>query len=81
MQPGQRIRNAVLPKIIAGRHLAAETVAAESYGHLVGDVGSGLDENGNMQAGEAQSIGNGAFVAEVGQRNDDAIDAMAVLLK
>ena len=81
MQRGNRIRNAVLPQIIAGRHLAAEAVAAKLDGHLLRIVGRGLDQHRNVQVRQAQGIGNRALFAEIRQSHDDAIDAIAIFLE
>ena len=78
VQRGDRVRNAVLPQIVAGRHLAAEAVAAERNGHLLGIVGRGLDQHRHVQIRQAQGIGNGALFAEVRQGHDDAVDAIAI---
>ena len=74
VQRGERIRDAVLRQIIAGRHLAAEAVAAVGDGHFAGRIGRGLDQHGDVQLGQAQRIGDGALVAEIGQGDDDAVD-------
>ncbi len=75
MQRGERVRDAVLHQVIAGRHLAAEAIAAVGDGHFAGGIGRGLNQHGYIQTRAAQGIGNGAFVAEVGQSDDNAIDA------
>ena len=43
VQRGERVRNAVLRQVIAGRHLAAEAVAAVGDGHLAGRIGGRLN--------------------------------------
>ena len=65
VQPGQRIRNAILAEIIAGRHLAAEAVAAVQDGHLGGIVGSSLHEHRDIEPGQTHCVGDGALVTEV----------------
>ena len=81
VQRGERIRDAILREIVAGGHLAAEAVAAVGDAHLGGGIGRGLDEYGDVQSGPAQRVGDGAFVAEIGQRHDDAVDFGGVLLE
>ncbi len=74
MQRGERVGDAVLLEIVAGRHFAAEAVAAIGDGHLAGRVGRGLDQDGNVERGEAKRVGDGTLVAEIGQGDDDAVD-------
>ena len=78
VQRGDRVRNAVLPQIVAGRHLAAEAVAAERDRHLAGIVRRGLDQHRHVQIGQAQGIGDGPLFAEVRQGHDHAVDAIAI---
>ena len=65
-------------QIIAGRHLAAEAVAAELDGHFRRGIRRGLHQHGNVQIGQAQRIGDGALLAEIRQGDDHAVDAVAV---
>jgi hypothetical protein len=44
-------------------------------------VGRGLDQHRHLQVGEAERIGEAALFAEVGQRDDDAVDLGGVRLK
>ena len=81
VQRGQRVRNAVLLEVVAGRHLAAEAVAAVADGHQSGRVGRGLHQHGHVEVGQAQRVGDGALVAEIRQRDDDAVDLVAVALE
>ena len=81
VQCRNRIRNAVLVQVVARRHLSAEAVAAERDRHLVGIVGRRLNQNRNAEIGEAQRVGDGALFAEVGQRDNDAVNAVAILLE
>jgi hypothetical protein len=74
----QRVANAVLAQVVAGRHLAAEAVAPVLDRQLVGGVGRRLHQHRNAEIGEAQRVGDRALVAEVGQGDDDAVDAVAV---
>ena len=81
VQRGQRVGNAVLHHVVAGAHLAAEAVAARGDGHGVGAVGRGLHQHRNLQPGEPDRIDDAALFAEVGQRDDDAVDLFGVLLE
>src|SRR5581483_8308947 len=78
VQGSERVRNAVLPQIVAGGHLAAEAVAAVSDRHFRGIVRRGLNEHRNAQIGEPQSIRNRALLAEVGQSHNNPVDAVTV---
>ena len=42
--------------------------------HFTGLIRRGLNQHGNMQAGKAKGVGDGAFVAKIRQRDDHAID-------
>ena len=79
VQRRQRVRNAILHQVIAGRHLAAEAVAAVVDGHLARRIRRGLHQHRHVQVRHAQRIGDGALVAEIRQRDDDAVDLAAVL--
>ena len=68
-------------QVVAGRHLAAERVAPVGDGHLGRVVGEGVDQHRHVQAGPAQGVGDGALVAEVGQRDQHAVDLVAVRLE
>ena len=81
VERGERIGDAVLREIVAGRHLAAEAIAAVGDGHLAGRIGRGLHQHGHVETGHAQGIGDGALVAEIGQCDDDAVDCVAMLLE
>ena len=74
MQRGERIRNAVLREIVAGRHLAAEAVAAVAMVILPGSSGVAWISTGTCRSARRKRIGDGALVAEVRQRDDDAVD-------
>ena len=74
-----RVGNAVLPQVVAGRHLAAEAVAPVGDLHVVGAVGRGLHQHRHLQRGVADSVGDAALFAEVRQRHDDAVDLVAML--
>src|SRR6185369_5921222 len=81
MKCGQRIRDSVLPQVVTDRHLSAKTVAPEGNRHLRGVVWSGLNQDRHIQFCITKSIGYGAFITEVGKRNDDSVDAILVLAK
>ena len=81
VQGGERVRNAVLLEVIAGAHLAAEAVAAVADGHQAGGIGRGLHQHGHVEVGQAQGVGDGALVAEIRQRDDDAVDVVAAALE
>ena len=65
VQPGERIRDAVLPQIIADGHFAAKAVAPVADRHLAGVVIEGMNQDRHVQPGPPQGVGHGAFVAEV----------------
>ena len=75
VQRRQRIRNAVLHQVIAGRHLAAKTIAAVGDGHLARCIRAWPESARAHATRPAQRIGNRALVAEIWQRDDNAIDA------
>ena len=81
MQAREAERDPVLPEIVAGRHLAAETVAPVLDGHDLGIVIERVDEYRHPQAGPADGVGHGAFVAEVWQRDEDAVNFDGVLFE
>ncbi len=76
---GQRVGNAVLHHVVAGRHLSAEAVAAVGDLHVRGPVGSRLHQHRHLQGGEAQGIDNPPLFAEIGKCNNDAVNFVAVL--
>ena len=67
--------------LLQAAHLAAEAVAAHGDGHGVGAVGRGLHQHRNLEPGEADGVHDAALLAEVGQRDDDAVDLVGVLLE
>ena len=81
VQARQRIGNAILAQIVAGRHLSAEAVASRCNRHVGGIVGRSLHQHGHIQPGQAQRIRNGALVAEVRQSDDHAVQPLAILLE
>ena len=79
MKSRQRIRDTILAQVVAGRHLAAETVAAMQDRHLRSVVGRRLHQHRHVEPRQPQRVGDRALVAEVGQRDDHAVDPVAVL--
>jgi hypothetical protein len=79
VQPRQGERDAVLPEIVADRHLAAEAVAPVRDGHDFGIVVESMDEHGHAQPGPSKGVGHAAFVAEIGEADEDAVDAFGIL--
>ena len=78
---GERIGNAVLREVVARRHLAAEAVAPVGDGHPRRRVGGRLNQHRHVQAGQPQGVRDAALVAEIRQRDDHAVDLVAVLLE
>src|SRR5271154_1097315 len=74
---GQRVGNAILLEVVAGRHLSAKTVAAMRDGHFRGRVRRSLHQHRHIQSGEPQGICDSAFIAKVRQRNNYAVYALA----
>ena len=66
-------------RLLQARHLAAEAVAAVADGHLRRGVRRGLHQHRHVQVRRAQRVGDGALVAEIRQRDDDAVDLVAML--
>ena len=81
MQPGEREGNVVLAEVVADRHLAAERIAPVPDGHVFRVVVEGVNEHRHAQAGPAEGVGHAAFVAEVRQRDEDAVNLAGVLLE
>ena len=73
------VRNAVLHQVVAGGHLSAEAVAAIGDLHVVGAVRRGLHQHRHLQCGVADGVDDAALLAEIRQRDDDAVDLLAVL--
>jgi len=57
-------------KLVARRHLAAETVPSEGDGHLLGIVGRRLNQHWDVQVRQPQGIRNSALFAEVRQSHE-----------
>ena len=65
-------------QVVAVRHLAAERVAPILDRHVLRVVREGMDQHGHVQFGPAHGVGDGALVAKVGQRDQHAVDFVAV---
>ena len=76
---GQRVGDVVLAQVVADAHLAAEAVAAVVDGHLLRVVRERMHQHGYVEAGETDRVGNCALVAEVRERDQDAVDLVTVL--
>ncbi len=81
VQRRERVLQAVLPQVVADRHLAAEAVAPVRDRHPLAGVGEGVHEHRHVEAGPAQRVGHGSLVAEVRQRHEHAIDAIGMRAK
>ena len=75
---GERVGEAVLAQVAAGRDLAAEGVAAALQVEGGDVIGVGLQEDGHIEPGEAHRVGDALLVAEVGQHHEDTLDVLAV---
>ena len=78
MRSRQGVRDAVLPQIITGGHFSAKTVAAVRDGHFRRGIGRGLHQHRNFQPRKTHGVGDGAFVAEIRQRDDHAVNAVGI---
>jgi hypothetical protein len=76
--PGEREGVAVLPQVVADRDLAAEAVAAARRVEAAEVVRLGLDEDRHPQPALAQRLHHRLLVAEVGERDEHAVDAVGV---
>src|SRR5207248_8892960 len=81
VERGKRVRDSILSQIVAGRHFSAKAVAAERKRHFPRRIRSRLYQHGNVQPSQSHSIGDGALVAEIRKRDDDAVDAMPIFLE
>ena len=70
---------AVLVQVVAHRNLAAEGIAAAFDVELVKAVRVGLYEDRHIEARQLDRVRDTAFVTEVRQRDEDAVDAVGVL--
>jgi len=78
VQRRQAEGDAVLTQVVAQRHLAAEAIAPPLQVHLGRIVRESVNEHRHAQVGEAQRVGDAALVAEVGQRDQHAVNLVAV---
>jgi hypothetical protein len=81
MQPGQAVTDAGLGQVVAAGHLAAKGVAPVGRGHLGGIIGKGVDQHRDVQVGPAEGVGDGRFLAEIGQGHEDPVDLIAMRSK
>jgi len=81
VQRRQRVGNAILREVIAGRHLAAKAVATRLDRHLADLVGKSLHQHGHVEVGQSDRVGNASLLAKVGQCDEDAIDLFSVRLE
>ena len=68
-------------EVVAGAHFAAEAVAAGGDGHGVRPVGRGLNEDRDLEAGEANGVDDAALFTEVREGNDNAVNLVGVLFE
>ena len=68
-------------EIVAGGHLAAETIAAVADGHTTWCVRRGLHQDGHREPRHPQRVGNSSLVAEVRESDNNPVDCFAVLLE
>jgi hypothetical protein len=76
---GERVPDAVLLQVVAGRHLPAEAVAPVLDGHQRRRVGRRLHQDWDVQIGHAERVSDAALVAEIRQRHDDAVNRIPML--
>ena len=81
MRARQRVRDPVLSEVVARGHLAAEAIAPRRNGHLPWDIRCSLHKHRHIEPCEPQRIRDGALVAEIRKRYDDAIDFVAMFLE
>lgn len=71
--------DAVLVEVVAHRYLAAEGVASAVEVHLVVLVVACLHEYGHVEFGAADGVDDSYLEAEIGQRDNNAVDFLAML--
>jgi hypothetical protein len=81
MAARERVADAVLPEVVARRHLPAEAVASVSDGHGVRHVLERMHEDRHVELRPAERVGDGAFVSEVWERDQYAVDSVAMILE
>lgn len=72
MQGGQAEWDAILTNVV-DRELAAQAIPAVLAGHVGRVVAEGVCQHSDIQAGEADRIGYGSFVAKVRQSDQQTI--------
>ncbi len=79
MQGGIRKGNAILIEVVAHANLATEGITTRVKVNLVVLIVASLYHHGYIEVGIADGIDDTDLKAEVGQRNDDAVDFIAML--
>ncbi len=67
-----------LLEVVADGDFSAEGVAAASDAEGVEIVGVALDQDGDVEAGKFDSVGDAFFIAKVGEDDEDAVNDIAV---
>ena len=89
MQRREGIWNAILAKIITGRHLAAEAIATGGNGHFSRVIRRRLNQDWNPQIGQPQCVGRVTMTPSIrprlrannsAQRRDSSLDSTAPYL-
>jgi len=78
---GEAKQDPVLAEVVADRHLAAERIPTVGERHALGVVGEGVDEHGHVEAREADRVGNGLLIAEVGEGDENSVDAIRMFFE
>ena len=77
----ERVGDAVLAQIVADAHFSAETVSSLVDGHVRRVIRESVHQHRYIEAGEPYGIGDGALVAKIRQRDQDAVYLVTVLLE
>ena len=78
MQAGEGKLITILAQVVANRNLAAEGIAAALDVESRQVIGIGLHQNRDIQPGKFDGISHAFFVAEIGQNDQHAFDAVTV---
>ena len=79
VQVGEREGIAVLAQVVADRDFAAEGIAPPLDRELIQVVRVRLHQDRHVEPGELDRVGHALLVAEVGQADQDAVDAAGVV--